>query len=244
MDTADTTAFTVDGLTGGTEYFFRVRAESDPAGLWSGNIEDGAITSTGGATATTADGVPDTPTLALGTVQTGEGANVPTHNSITLTWVALGTADGGSDITSYEILLWNSETSVWDDEATVAADEDKEEAATAPDNTYSYADEGLSSSTRYYYIARAVNSAGAGPWSDTLSGVTNPGNPDAPTLQAALEGTSAIKLSWNVPNNNGTAIAGYELQRRDSDDADWGTDSLLPPDGNNVTEFVDRGTDT
>ena len=242
-DTSETTAFTVsEDLTGGTEYFFIVRALTDTAdeGLWSSGGAAVPTDTTDAASVTTADGVPGAPTLALGTVSSGDDPNVPTHNSITFTWER--PANGGSDTTSYEILLWNSETSAWVAEATVPADADKEEADTAEDRTYSYADEGLASSTRYYYIARAINSAGAGPWSDTLSGVTTPGNPDAPTLQAALEGTSAIKLSWNVPNNNGTAITGYELQRRDSDDADWGTDSLLPQDANNVTEFVDRGT--
>ncbi len=242
-DTSETTAFTVsEDLTGGTEYFFIVRALTDTAdeGLWSSGGAAVPTDTTDAASVTTADGVPGAPTLALGTVSSGDDPNVPTHNSITFTWER--PANGGSDTTSYEIRRWNSETSAWVAEATVPADADKEEADTAEGRTYSYADEGLLSSTRYYYIARAINSAGAGPWSDTLSGVTTGGNPDAPMLSAALEGTSAIKLSWNVPNNNGTAITGYELQRRDSDDDAWGTN--LIDAGVIVTEYVDRSSAT
>ena len=59
----------------------------------------------------------------------------------------------------------------------------KEEGVSAEDRTYSYKDEGLLSSTRYYYIVRALN-PGAGPWSDFLTAFTTPGNPDAPMLTA------------------------------------------------------------
>ena len=116
---------------------------------------------------------------------------IPNHNSLTFTWPVA--PSGGSDIIRYEVRVWDNAASDWVVEDTVDADADKEDGTT-DDTPYSYTAEELASSTRYYYIVRAVNSDGAGPWSAFVTGVTTGGNPDAPTLTAtALSGTS-IKL--------------------------------------------------
>ena len=67
----------------------------------------------------------------------------------------------------------------------------------------------------YYYAVRAINSSGAGAWSAIDQASAGIGNPDAPTLTATAIDDDSIRLTWNVPNNNGTTITGYELQRWD-----------------------------
>lgn len=217
-DTPTTTAFTVGMLTGGTEYFFRVRAA--PGGEWSGDTEDNSTT--GAASATTMTGVPGAPTLTLGT-----GDDEPTHNTLAFTWKA--PSDGGSDITGYQVQIWDDTSSSWMAEATLEED------------VLEYEDEDLASSTRYYYRVSAVNMQGAGPWSAFLTAATTGGNPDAPMLSATALSGSSIRLSWNVPDNNGTPITGYDLRRWNPEtgtDGDWGATNLLAANVT-VTEFVD-----
>ena len=76
--------------------------------------------------------------------------------------------------------------------------------------------EGFTPGVRYYFIARAWNSAGSGPWSQTVSAVALAGDPDTPELTATVVDDDEIKLTWTVPDDNGTPITGYELQQ-------WGT---------------------
>ena len=63
-----------------------------------------------------------------------------------------------------------------------------------------------------------MNAMGAGPRSDVVSAVATAGNPDTPTLTATAIDETRIQLTWNVPEDNGTPITGYELQR-------WGGDT-------------------
>ena len=108
-----------------------------------------------------------------------------------------------------------------------------------PMTPYSYEDTDLASSTRYYYIVRAVNSDGNGPWSANVSGVTTPGNPDAPVLTATALSETSIQLDWNTPNDNGTPIAGYQLQRwNPADNGVWAAVADFPTTST-VTEYID-----
>ena len=190
-DTADTTAFTVAMLTGGEEYFFRVRAA--PGGDWSGMTPDNATT--GAASATTMTGVPG----STGPDSVGQAQKRPpitplrSHGLPRLTVAPISPATRSRSGTAPAAVGWA--------EATLA------------DDAASYEDENLASSTRYYYIVRAVNMDGPGSWSPFLTVATTGGNPDAPMLDAAPLSVSSIRLTWNVPNNNGTPITGYELQQ-------------------------------
>ena len=123
--------------------------------------------------------------------------------SITLTWLRAPTSDGGSDITGYEIQILDISTRTW-----VPAPE-----ATVADDVLTYTNTGLEPGKTYYYILRAVNSIGAGPWSAFVSSASGVGPPDAPVLTAESAGRSSIDLSWTVPNNNGTPITGYQIHR-------------------------------
>ena len=83
---------------------------------------------------------------------------------ITLTWSA-PTNDGGSAIVRYEVQKWDDANRQWDPEANVPAVRDQDD--------YSHADEGLEANTRYYYVVRAMNSVGAGPWTEFVTGDTD-----------------------------------------------------------------------
>ena len=88
---SDRTHYTVDGLIGGTTYYFRIRAL--PTGLWS--AEDGDRD--GGLSVSTTMGVPGEPTLAA---VTGDDPGM-----IDLT-ITAPTSTGGSDITGYNLQRW------------------------------------------------------------------------------------------------------------------------------------------
>ena len=224
---ATLTVFIVDDLAAGTKYYFRISAA--PGGTPS--TADGTMA--GAASATTTAGTPGMPTLNIGdgTTPTGFQAAVaaPTDDSITLWWNA--PTSGGSDITGYQLRIWDG--TKWEMEASPAA------GATM------YKDEGLAPGTRYYYILAATNSTGYGRWSAAASAMTDAGNPDAPTLTAVATGADSIQLSWNVPNANGATITGYQLVRWDPSTSAWGLNNLLTgstldaADAETVTEFED-----
>jgi len=213
--------FIVGGLNAGTTYYFRIQAL--PGGALSAtNMADAA-------SATTTSGVPGMPTLNVGdgtTQNTAQdpAAAAPTIDSITLWWEVPGS--GGSDITGYQLRVWDGST--WALEADLA------------DDVTMYKDEGLAPGTRYYYILAARNSSGYGAWSDAATGMTTAGNPDAPELTATATGSDSIKLTWMVPDNNGTTITGYFLQRWDSASSAWTAANLLGTD-QTVTEYEDTG---
>ena len=63
----------------------------------------------------------------------------------------------------------------------------------------------------YYYILRAVNAVGAGPWTRVpIGNCHSQAVPDAPVLTATAA-RSSIDLSWTVPDDNGTPITGYQI---------------------------------
>ena len=202
-----------DGLAAGTKYSYRIQTSGGtPAAPAFDDAADPM------ASATTMGGLPEQPTI---TAAAGTGDDADT---ITVSWTAPGS--GGSDITGYQIRVWDGSNWALEDDL----------AATAT----SYEDEGLAPGTRYYYILAARNSAGYGPWSASATAMTEAGNPDAPVLNAVATGDDSIQLTWNVPNANGATITEYQLQRWDSnDDDDWG-DNLLAT-GDTVTEFVETG---
>ena len=234
-ESADTTLFTVSDLTAGTEYFFVVRAESAQGleGLWSTGeaaLVNGADPDDGATSETTMMSVPSQPMLTV----PDSGVNLPpTTDTITVTWTA--PTNGGSDITSYEVRKWDSATQKWVHEANVAAEADEDE-----DTNYTSADEDLEAYTLYYYILRASNGAGAGPWSEPVSGRTAAGAPDAPVLTAHTATSSSIRLSWTTPDANGSTITGYELERWNDDDSAWGDVNGFV-ETNTLTEYTDPG---
>ena len=218
LGTGDTvTRYEDTGLTAGTQYFYRIRAlpQTGDAGWSANNVSEGTSATTHGDT-------PGRPTWAVGDF-------TATASSLALTWVE-PTDTGGSDITGYELRIWNG--SSWVVEATLG-------------NVLTYTDMNLDAGTKYYYIVRAMNSQGAGLWSAFKAGTTTADNPDAPVLTATATGMTTVRLTWTVPDDNGNAITGYTLQRWNAaaDPAAWGTDNLLGTTDTNRTLFVDTERD-
>ncbi len=217
-------------LMAGTEYFYRIQASaaSDPQGTWSHTDDDTRSM----VSATTDMDVPAMPVLNVGTDTSdspAEGRAAPTGDSITLWWTAPG--NGGSEITGYELRMWDA-TADNGDGAWVFV------ASPAADATFHTHDE-LEPGTTYHYILQARNAIGRSEWSADVSDMTVASNPDAPVLTAMATSSTSIRLTWTVPDDNGTPIDDYELQRwnAEADPAVWGANLL--DDGDTVTEFVD-----
>ncbi|TBR10103.1 MAG: fibronectin type III domain-containing protein [Candidatus Nitrosotenuis sp.] len=97
----------------------------------------------------------------------------------------------------------------------------------------SYSNNNLVSGLCYGYRVFALNSAGTSS-SSNVSSATTFSIPSAPTgLIVTPVSSSALKLSWNVPaDNGGTQITGYQIQRN-------GT-VIVTNTGNNRTSFTDN----
>jgi hypothetical protein len=232
-DNANRTLFVVDAidladsptrLAPDTTYYFRIRAQTIPDTEGDDQKWSGGTTATspkvGAASAKTMAGKPSAPVLAAAP---GD-ANEDELGSVRLT-LTLSTSTGGSSITRYELQVWHS--GQWN----VAEDLD--------DITTAQVVEGFTPGVRYYFIARAWNSAGSGPWSQTVSEVALAGDPDTPELTATVVDGGEIKLTWTVPDDNGTPITGYELQEWGTDD--WTGINLLAGGLPLLTEFTHSG---
>ena len=112
-----------------------------------------------------------------------------------------------------------------------------------------YEDTGLEAGEAYYYSIRAHNDAGAGAWSDLGFAVAAASNPEAPSLTATAIGTTSIRLSWTVPEDNGTVPSpamncrcrGMEYQSGTPDV--WATANLLVSDTFTNNTFDHTGLD-
>ena len=79
---------------------------------------------------------------------------------------------------------------------------------------YDYTAENLTPGTTFYYILRAKNSQGDGPWSTYVTAETEDGAaPDAPVLTATTVDTTSIRLTWTIPDDNGVDITGFMLEK-------------------------------
>jgi len=219
-DATTVTEFVNTGLTAGTMYYYRIRAMAGTVeGAWS-TPDTTPASNTGAASATTHGDTPGRPAIT--------GVTAASTSSVTITWTAPDD-NGGSAITGYELWTWNG--SRWVSRTTVG-------------NVLTYTDMNLDAGTTYYYIVRAVNSQGAGLWSAYNQGTTTVAAPDAPVLTATATGLTTVRLTWTVPDDNGTPITGYLLQRWDpaaGPPAAWGADNLLPTGDTDRTLFVDSG---
>ena len=76
----------------------------------------------------------------------------------------------------------------------------------------SYRDSGRGVGTAYTYRIRAVNSVGAGGWSNEAAATTP--LPAVTDLAATAIAVSVIELTWTAPDTGGAAISGYQLERK------------------------------
>jgi fibronectin type 3 domain-containing protein len=136
--------------------------------------------------------VPDAPTGLQGD---------PGLREIDLSWAI--PYDGGSAITGYNVYR-----------GTASGGQDLELVAEGVDLPYTDAD--LDDSTTYYYSVSAVNAAGEGARSETITVATLPA-PSVPQDLTASAGDSLVILSWNAPSDTGGGnIIGYNVYRSTS----------------------------
>lgn len=177
------TTYSDTGLQPGTTYTYRVAAITV------------ILTSSWSNTASATTLSPVTPPGA----PTGLGA-VSGTAQISLTWQAPSN-NGGSAITGYDIYRGTS-----------PGGESSSPIASGVTSTR-YVDSGLTNGQAYYYVVRAVNSAGQGAVSNEAFAV--PATvPSAPQGLAATGGNSQVSLSWSAPSSSGgSAITGYNIYR-------------------------------
>jgi predicted phage tail protein len=149
----------------------------------------------------------------------------PGNNQVSLSWTA-PTSNGGSAITGYNIYR-----------GTTAGGESATPIATGVTST-SFVDTGVTNGQTYYYVIRAVNSAGASSASNEAN-ATPSSPPSSPSALTAVPGDSQVSLSWTAPTSNGgSAITGYNIYRGTT----AGGESATPiATGVTSTSFVDTG---
>ena len=92
----------------------------------------------------------------------------------------------------------------------------------ATTDTDSYDLTGLGGGVAYDLKIRAVNSSGAGPWSETISGTTTDVVPIAPTITTVTGRSRELLVSWTRPEDGTASLIRYELRhiRRDASESD------------------------
>ena len=77
---------------------------------------------------------------------------------------------------------------------------------------------GLTADTAYQVRVRASNAEGAGDWSPAASARTDAAAeaPDAPSAPTLTAGETWIEASWTAPDDNGSAITGYDIHYRET----------------------------
>src|SRR2546426_73745 len=103
-----------------------------------------------------------------------------------------------------------------------------------------YSDTGLAAGTAYTYRVSAINSVGTGSPSNSASATTLAVAPSPPMgLAATAVSSSQINLSWTAPNNGGSAITGYKIERSADGGSTWST--LVANTGITGTTYSDTG---
>ena len=182
------------GLTNGVGYDVQVRAvNSVGPGAWSGS---------GSGKPQTTPGAPSVNSLT------------PGDEMLTVAWSAPA-EDGGSNVTGYDLRHIRSD-----------APNKADANWTVNDSVWSsgelrYGLAGLTNGVEYDVRMRAVNAAGNGPWSSTVSAtpLTVPGRPGSTIM--VTPGDETLTVAWSAPSDDGGAgVTGYDLRHIPSGAAD------------------------
>ena len=191
---SSSTSYSHTGLTAGSTRHYRVSANNSAG---TGAVSNVANTTTDSPPAATAPGAP-----------TGLTATADGQTEIDLSWTAPSN-NGGSAITAYDLRHIRSDAASKADASwTVLQDVWTSSGALSYDLT------GLDGGTEYDVQVRAVNAAGDGPWSvtvtrATLVGVAQPASPA--NAQYRRDGATAI-VSWD----SSTGATSYKIYHSDS----------------------------
>ena len=130
---------------------------------------------------------------------TGVAITTEGNGELTVGWTA-PTENGGSDITGYKV-QWKSGTQSFGS---------SRQHSTADGTATSYTIPSLTNGTEYTVRVLAVNSVGDSAASNTDTGTPST-TPSAPTnVQAS--GNAELTVTWDAPDNGGSAITGYTVQ--------------------------------
>ena len=178
----------VSGLTGGTTYYFQVRA----------------VNTEGGGPFAEVSTIPNDGPIPQPGAPTNLGA-APGDRQVVLSWNSASPI-GGSVITGYEYQQSLTDTfdNTW---APVSGGGDARKVIVF----------GLTGGTAYFFRLRAVNSQGAGTASTEVSVIPNNGpttEPGVPGNLTSISGDHQVTLSWEAPSHTGASdITGYEYQK-------------------------------
>lgn len=188
-------AATVTGLTNGVGYFFRVSAIN--------------LVGTSSASA------PSSPVTPL-TVPTAPIISQITTGNALLSVAFSAAADGGNPITTYQYSTDGGAT--WQTRTVGSTSSPMVISALSSNGTTA-----LTNGTTYSVQLRAVNSAGTGSASVSVS-ATPTTVPGAPTSVSSSPVVSAINLEWTAPSSNGgAAVSDYLIEMSANGGSTWTT---------------------
>lgn len=207
-DNASQHTCTNTGIPSGETRYYRVAAYAGGLGAWS----DLAV-------ATTKAGVPEAPSLSASRATRGSGDDI--LRAIRLNWSQ--PRDNGSTIYAYEIDYVDYDQvarrcgTEWEALDGVGGPYSDSPVAREYLDAGNFGD-GLEPGAYRCYRVRAVNSAGAGAWSNAASASAGGAVPPDQWLylDGEADGQNAITLYWGEPHYDGGApVTGYQLQYAD-----------------------------
>ena len=145
------------------------------------------------SSATVLPGVPYAPGLT---------ARANSASEIKLSWTKPN--DGGSEITSYELEHYTDGSDWTSLDGNISSDV----------REYFHQKE-FGGGTTHRYRVRAVNAEGGGAWSAARSVTISAQAPGKTDLSFGDTTDNSITLTWTVPEDNGSRISGYRVERND-----------------------------
>ena len=165
---------------------------------------------------------------------------VPGGASLTVAW-AVPINTGSSAITAYDLRYIETGAADKSDANWTVV----EDVWAAGSGSLQYTLTGLTGGTQYDVQVRAVNAAGPGAWSATVTGTPAPPvAPEAPTGLTArvVSGEAQVNLSWTAPANTGGApITGYKIEASDDGNTSWTEVDTTTGDRTSYTDVGDDG---
>ena len=111
-------------------------------------------------------------------------------------------SDGGTAVTGYRIQHRRTSSSSWS------------QSSWQSSNRRSYTITGLTNGVEYEVQVRARNKVGDGDWSASSDDATPADEPDRVATPDATEDDESATITWDEPDDNGSAITGYRVQHR------------------------------
>ena len=131
--------------------------------------------------------------------------------ALALTWKAPDDI-GGSAVTSYDLRYADTpdpSPADWTEVTNVGSTTDLQHMLT-----------GLEGETKYFLSVRAVNDAGAGPWSEPHDEQTETALPGPPRSVRVAARTNGLAVSWSEPTYLGVGVAAYDVRHIREDASD------------------------